>query len=96
MAKFLIIGPITRDVVLKDDSTCRGIGGPVYYQANVLSALKMDVTAVITLGKDDIDLLEYFPPLWNYYLYGVKKQCNLRTFTLMKILIIVCRKLAYQ
>jgi len=62
MAKFLIIGPITRDVVLKDDSTCRGIGGPVYYQANVLAAFKMDVTAVVTLGKDDVHLLKYFPP----------------------------------
>lgn len=62
MAKFLIVGPVTRDTILKNDSTCRGIGGPVYYQASVLSALKIDVTALITVGKDDNNLMKYFPP----------------------------------
>ncbi len=70
MAKFLIIGPVTRDTILKSGSKCKGIGGPVYYQAGVLSALKADVTALVTVGKDDINLLDYFPqninlnPIW--------------------------------
>ncbi|WP_321421194.1 PfkB family carbohydrate kinase [uncultured Methanobacterium sp.] len=70
MAKFLIIGPVTRDTILKSGSKCKGIGGPVYYQAGVLSALKSDVTALVTVGKDDINLLDYFSqdinlnPIW--------------------------------
>ncbi|EKF85648.1 PfkB family carbohydrate kinase [Methanobacterium formicicum] len=62
MAKFLIIGPVTRDTILKSGSKCKGIGGPVYYQAGVLSALKSDVTALVTVGKDDINLLDSFSP----------------------------------
>jgi hypothetical protein len=70
MAKFLIIGPVTRDTILKNGSTCHGIGGPVYYQTNVLSALKTDVTALVTVGMDDDQLIKYFPsdidllPIW--------------------------------
>lgn len=70
MAKFLVVGPVTRDTILKSGSKCRGIGGPVYYQSNVLSALKNDVTALITMGRDDKDLINYFPsdmellPIW--------------------------------
>ena len=70
MVKFLIMGPVTRDTILKSGSTCKGIGGPVYYQAAVLSALKADVTALITMGKDDRELLDHFPqdiglkPIW--------------------------------
>lgn len=70
MAKFLIMGPVTRDTILKSGSTCKGIGGPVYYQAAVLSALKADVAALITVGQDDDELLDYFPqdidlkPIW--------------------------------
>jgi nucleoside kinase len=70
MAKFLIIGPVTRDTILKSGSKCKGIGGPVYYQAGVLSALKSDVTALVTVGKEDINLLDSFSqdinlnPIW--------------------------------
>jgi len=70
MAKFLIMGPVTRDTILKSGSTCKGIGGPVYYQAAVLSALKADVVALITVGQDDAELLDHFPqsinlkPIW--------------------------------
>jgi hypothetical protein len=62
MSKFLILGPVTHDTILKSGSRCQGVGGPVYYQSNVLSALKAEVTAVITLGRDDNDLTNYFPP----------------------------------
>ncbi len=70
MVKFLIIGPVTRDTILKNDSTCKGVGGPVYYQSSVLCALETDVTAVITLGRSEEHLMESFPrdlkilPIW--------------------------------
>lgn len=54
------MGPVTRDTILKGGSTCQGIGGPVYYQSNVLSALNAAVTAVITVGRDDDALMNYF------------------------------------
>lgn len=62
MVKFLVLGPVTRDTILKGGSTCRGVGGPVYYQSSVLCALENEVTATITLSPDDQDLLKYFPP----------------------------------
>jgi sugar/nucleoside kinase (ribokinase family) len=61
MEKFLILGPITRDTIINRGSTCRGIGGPIYYQAAVLGALELKTTVLITLGKEDADLLDYFP-----------------------------------
>jgi nucleoside kinase len=61
MEKFLILGPITRDTIINRGSTCQGIGGPIYYQAAVLGALELKTTVLITLGKEDKDLLDYFP-----------------------------------
>lgn len=62
MAKFLIVGPVTCDTILTSGSKHQKIGGPVYYQASVLSAFKSDVTAAVTVGMDDSDLLKNFPP----------------------------------
>ncbi len=70
MAKFLILGPVTRDTILKNGSKCQGIGGPVYYQANALSALKSEVSVVLTAGKEDLHLINNFStdidllPIW--------------------------------
>jgi pfkB family carbohydrate kinase len=61
MENFLILGPITRDTIITRDFTCQGVGGPIYYQAAVLSALHLKTTVLITLGKRDKDLLDYFP-----------------------------------
>lgn len=61
MDRFLILGPITMDTIINRGSTCRGIGGPIYYQAAVLGALELKTTVLITLGKEDADLLNYFP-----------------------------------
>ena len=61
MENFLILGPITRDTIITRDFTCKGIGGPIYYQAAVLGALDLKTTVLITLGGRDKDLLDYFP-----------------------------------
>lgn len=61
MGKFIIIGPLAKDKVIKNGSSYRSIGGPVYYQAAVFSRLKIDNTAVTTLAVKDNDLLNDLP-----------------------------------
>ncbi len=61
MPKFIIIGPLTRDTISRDGLVYHSTGGAVYYQASVLSNLDVDVTAVITLSREDEELLNAFP-----------------------------------
>jgi hypothetical protein len=61
MPKFIIIGPLTRDTILRDGLKYHTTGGAVYYQAAVLSKLEVDVTAIITLSYEDKELLNAFP-----------------------------------
>ncbi len=60
MSKFIIIGPLTRDTILRDGLKYHTTGGAVYYQAAVLSKLEVDVTAIITLSYEDKELLNAF------------------------------------
>ena len=70
MVKFLIVGPVTHDTILTSGLKHQKIGGPAYYQASVLSSFKSEVTAVVTVGRGDSDLLKSFPrdinllPVW--------------------------------
>lgn len=61
MSKFIIIGPLTRDTIIREGLNYHTTGGAVFYQASVLSKLNIDVTALITLSKDDEELLKSFP-----------------------------------
>jgi sugar/nucleoside kinase (ribokinase family) len=61
MPKFIVIGPLTRDTILRDGLKYHSTGGAVYYQAAVLSKLEVDVTAIITLSYEDKELLNSFP-----------------------------------
>ncbi len=61
MPKFIIIGPLTRDTISREGLVYHSTGGAVYYQASVLSNLDADVTAVITLSREDEELLNAFP-----------------------------------
>ncbi len=60
MPKFIIIGPLTRDTILRDGLKYHTTGGAVYYQAAVLSKLEVEATAVITLSYEDKELLNAF------------------------------------
>lgn len=60
MVKFMIIGPLTRDRIIKKDKAYNTVGGPVYYQAAVFSQFKIDNTVVTTLAGDDVELLKRF------------------------------------
>ena len=61
MANFLLLGPVTRDTIIRQGSTYHSTGGPVYYHAGVLDALGVDATALVTVGKKDKGLLDSFP-----------------------------------
>jgi len=61
MPKFMIIGPLTRDTISRDGLVYHATGGAVYFQSAVLSQLGIDLTAVISLSKNDIELLNVFP-----------------------------------
>ncbi len=61
MPKFMLIGPVTRDTIVKGGSSCHSVGGAVYHQSNVLSSLGIDTTGVITISADDKELLNFLP-----------------------------------
>jgi sugar/nucleoside kinase (ribokinase family) len=63
MVDFIIIGPLSRDRIIKGDKVYDAVGGPVYYQAAVFSAFGVDNTVVTTLARDDEELLEGFTEL---------------------------------
>jgi sugar/nucleoside kinase (ribokinase family) len=61
MAKFMIIGPITKDKIVKKDFAYESIGGAVYYQSAVFSGLGIDNTVLTTLARKDNSLLDDLP-----------------------------------
>ncbi len=62
MAKFIIIGPLAKDKIVKNDKVYPAIGGAVYYQTSVFSRLGIDNTAIITLAEKDDNLINDLPP----------------------------------
>lgn len=56
MPKITLIGPLSEDTIIKGNSCYQAAGGAVFYQANVLSNLKIDTDAFITLSN--INLLK--------------------------------------
>lgn len=62
MFSVTLIGPISRDIIVKNGSRHESIGGPVYYQSHLLSKLDIATNAVVTLAENDSGLLKKFPP----------------------------------
>jgi len=60
MSNITLIGPITEDKIIKNNSTYKSTGGAVYYQSHVLENLKINTKAIITLAKSDNELLNAF------------------------------------
>lgn len=59
--KILTIGPVTRDIIKIHGDTYIQTGGASYYQLWTLHQLKKEVTAIITIGQDDLKMLGEFP-----------------------------------
>jgi len=60
MSKITIIGPLSKDRVIKMDKSYGSAGGAVYFQTGVMNSLNINTTALITLSKDDVELLAGF------------------------------------
>jgi hypothetical protein len=60
MSNITLIGPITEDTIIKNNSIYKSIGGAVYYQSSVLERLKVNTKTIITLAENDKELLNAF------------------------------------
>lgn len=60
MPKFMIMGPVTKDKIIKKDKIFNTVGGGVYYQSAVISGFEIQNTVVTTLSKIDKNLLQNF------------------------------------
>jgi hypothetical protein len=60
MGGFLLVGPVSKDTIVKGNKKKHSIGGAVYYQSKVLSGLGINHTAVVTLSEEDKDILTQF------------------------------------
>lgn len=56
--RILAIGPVTKDHIITSDEEYFQIGGAVFYQTLTLTRLKYEVTSIISISKDDMNLLE--------------------------------------
>lgn len=61
MAKFLLVGPVTKDHIIKGNKTYNTVGGAVYYQSAVFSEFEVPNTVLTTLNMRDRVLLDNFP-----------------------------------
>lgn len=61
MPKFMIIGPLTKDRIVKKGNVCNTIGGGVYYQSAVFSGFGIENTVITTLAEKDKSLIDQFP-----------------------------------
>ncbi len=56
----MIMGPVTKDKIIKKDKIFNTVGGGVYYQSAVISGFEIQNTVVTTLSKIDKNLLQNF------------------------------------
>lgn len=61
MGKFLLLGPVSKDTIIKADQKIHSVGGAVYYQSRVLNGLGLKYQAAVTLAVEDKELLNHFP-----------------------------------
>lgn len=60
MSCITLIGPVSEDIIIKDNLRHKSIGGPVFYQSKVLSKLEINTNAIVTISKYDKGLLKEF------------------------------------
>lgn len=58
---YLLIGPVSRDLIVRGNSMEVKVGGAVYYYSRLLSRLGSSHTAIVTISEEDSELLEKFP-----------------------------------
>ena len=73
MSIITLIGPVSQDIIIKDNKRHQSIGGPVFYQACLLSKIKKKTNALVTISKNDENLLKAFPKDVNVFPFYVNK-----------------------
>ena len=61
MSKLLLIGPVCKDIIIHNNKKNYDIGGAVYYQTQILESFNQDYECIVTLSKNDSNLLNMFP-----------------------------------
>ena len=61
MTNFLLIGPLTKDLIIEDNHERSSVGGAVFYQSFIFNSFNQDYTILTSLGEDDEDLLYEYP-----------------------------------
>lgn len=61
MGEFLLLGPVSKDTIIRQNQKTHSVGGAVYYQSKVLSGLGLNYKAAVTLAVEDKDILYRFP-----------------------------------
>jgi sugar/nucleoside kinase (ribokinase family) len=73
MSSVTLIGPVSKDIIVKDNSSYKSIGGPVFYQSSVFSKLEINTNVLTTISKDDKELLKGFPSNVNLIPYYINE-----------------------
>jgi len=60
MPHITLIGPVTQDTIIKGSLNYKSAGGAVFYQSSVLSNLKINTKALVTISRDNEYLLKAF------------------------------------
>jgi nucleoside kinase len=61
MGEFLLLGPVSKDTIIRRNQKTHSVGGAVYYQSKVLCGLGLKYKAAVTLSVEDKDILNCFP-----------------------------------
>ncbi len=61
MGELLLLGPVSKDTIIKGDQKTHSVGGAVYYQSRVLAGLGLKYKAAVTLSVEDKEILNSFP-----------------------------------
>ena len=76
MSCITLIGPVSQDTIIKDNYNYKSPGGAVFYQSSVLSSLEINTKAIVTISRDDKELLKSFPSNVNLIPIYVKETIN--------------------
>lgn len=60
-SNFLLIGPLTKDLIIENNNERSSVGGAVFYQSFIFESFNPNYTILTTLGENDIELLNDFP-----------------------------------
>lgn len=60
MGEFLLLGPVCKDTIIRGNQKTHSVGGAVYYQSKVFSALGLNYKAAVTLSVKDKNILNAF------------------------------------